>query len=176
MILNGTLVKLRALEPEDIEPLMAWENNPEFWHLSTTLAPFSRYALKQYIQLARHDIYTAKQLRLMVVSNHNYTPVGTIDLYDYDPFHRRAGIGILIAAQEDRNKGFGKDALDTLLRYCKEALQLHQVYAQIGSTNSASKSLFEGAGFECTGVRKAWRNQGNGNFEDELFYQHLFVQ
>lgn len=175
MMLSGSLVKLRALEPEDIEPLMSWENNPEFWHLSTTLAPFSKYALKQYIQLARHDIYTAKQLRLMVVDANSYVPIGTIDLYEYDPFHRRAGIGILIADKENRSKGYGKDALLTVMRYAKEVLQLHQLFAQIGADNVASKSLFEGVGFIQTGVRKEWRNIGDGKFMDELFYQFLLT-
>lgn len=170
MILKGSLVKLRALEPEDIDALLEWENNPDFWHLSTTLAPFSRYALKQYIQLAQHDVYTAKQLRLMIVAAPDYRPVGTLDLYDFDPFHRRAGVGILIGREEDRRRGYATDGLFALIRYAWEVLQLHQLYAQIPAGNKASHELFSGCGFEHTGTRKAWNKRGE-EYEDEFFYQ-----
>jgi len=42
-------VRLRSLEPEDLELLYLWENDPSIWKVSNTLVPFSRFILRQYL-------------------------------------------------------------------------------------------------------------------------------
>ena len=64
--LKNNLVRLRALEPEDLEYLYKWENDMDLWDVSDTLTPFSHFTLKKYIENAHVDIYTSKQLRLMI--------------------------------------------------------------------------------------------------------------
>ena len=98
-MLKGNEIRLRALEPHDVELLYRWENDPAIWTISHTLTPFSQFTLKQYIASSAQDIYTSKQLRLMIDELHNRKTIGVIDIFDFDPFHRRAGIGILIDAQ-----------------------------------------------------------------------------
>jgi diamine N-acetyltransferase len=51
---------------------------------------FFRYSIKQYLIDYKHDIYVDKQLRLMVTLRETDECIGTVDLYDFDPFHRRA--------------------------------------------------------------------------------------
>jgi diamine N-acetyltransferase len=109
MHLKGQLISLRAVEPNDLELLYQWENNPSVWHLSNTLAPFSKHILKEYIENAKHDIYVTKQLRLMINTS-KYGPIGCIDLFDFDPTNQRAGIGILIADEQHRGKGYASEA------------------------------------------------------------------
>lgn len=65
-LLQNNVVRLRAPEPEDLELLYSWENNPEWWELGNTLAPYSRYLLKEYIAESHRDIFDLKQLRLMI--------------------------------------------------------------------------------------------------------------
>ena len=101
-ILTGKTISLRALEPEDLELLYRWENDPSVWLLSGTLAPFSRYVLKQYLENAGKDIYELKQLRLIIQSNETDRALGAVDLFEFDPYHRRAGTGILIPAANYR--------------------------------------------------------------------------
>jgi len=96
MILHGEKVRLRALEPEDLDFLFTTENNTAFWEVSDTQVPFSRFVLKQYLENSHQDIYEAKQLRLVVEETKNSQAIGLIDLFDFNPQHKRAGIGILI--------------------------------------------------------------------------------
>ena len=87
-ILEGNFVQLRAPEPEDLECLYQWENDTEIWRVSNTIAPFSRFVLKQYIESAHLDIYETRQVRFMIGLNNNIDPaktIGTIDLFDFDP-------------------------------------------------------------------------------------------
>ena len=82
-------ILIRALEPEDLEYLYKWENDMDLWDVSDTLTPFSHFTLKKYIENAHVDIYTSKQLRLMITRVDTQEPIGLIDLYDFDPYHQR---------------------------------------------------------------------------------------
>lgn len=169
-----SLISLRALEPEDLELLYEWENNHEIWHISNNLAPYSKYILKQYIENSHLDIYQTRQLRFIIELNDNGHPrsIGTIDLFDFDPFHNRAGIGILIAGEADRCKGFGGLALKELLDYSFRTLCLHQLYCNIATDNISSLELFRKAGFTQCGLRKGWIRCDNG-WKDEYMLQLL---
>ena len=95
-LLKNHIIKLRALEPEDIDILYRWENDTDVWKVSNTIAPFSKYILRQFIENQKYDIYETKQLRLIIEALETQKPVGTIDLFDIDPYNLRAGVGILI--------------------------------------------------------------------------------
>jgi diamine N-acetyltransferase len=95
---------------------------------------------------------------------------GAIDLFDFDPFHGRAGLGILIHHPDDRSKGYATAALNLMIRYCFEKLQLHQLYANILTDNAESLKLFLKAGFVLSGTRKEWVRDG-GTWKDEYLLQ-----
>ena len=148
---------LRALEPSDVDQLFKWENDTSLWHLSSTLTPFSRFALEQYVMNAGEDIYANKQLRLMIDMNHesDSITIGCIDLFDFDPSNKRAGIGIMISDTE-QNKGYAFEALELLINYCFNTLQLHQIYCNISADNQASLKLFKKHSFTLVGLKKDW--------------------
>ncbi len=172
-IMEGKLVRLRAPEPEDLEYLYRWENNTSIWHLSTTLLPFSRYELKKYIETGSKDIYETKQLRFMIERSEDFRPLGAIDLFDFDPFHLRAGTGILIGDPQERKKGLASEALDLLIDYCKNILLLKQLYCNILENNQESISLFLKKGFRITGEKLAWIKTPGG-WKNEFFLQLVF--
>ena len=66
MQLVGELIQLRALEPEDLNRLYRWENDSSIWSVSGTLMPFSKFILEEFVNQAHQDIYTNKQLRLII--------------------------------------------------------------------------------------------------------------
>ncbi len=162
-------IRLRALEPSDIDLLYNWENNTEIWELSNTKTPFSKHILAQYLAESARDIYETRQLRL-IIQNEKQEAVGAIDIFDFEPYHQRAGVGILIHNKSDRNKGYASDALTALSDYALEVLGLKQLYASITSENESSIHLFEKAGFEKSGVKKNWIKTISG-WKDEVLYQ-----
>jgi len=180
MKLKGKNISLRAIEPSDIDKLYQWENDTETWSVSNTQSPFSHFLLEQYIASAHQDIYSAKQLRLMIdlSPSLNEFPVeesrtiGCIDLFDFDPNHLRAGIGILIADKSDRKKGYASESLELLIEYCFHTLNLHQLYCNITISNETSVLLFQKHGFQIAGIKKHWIRDGQ-KFIDELFLQKI---
>ena len=168
-MLKGQNIYLRTIEPSDAALMLNWENNPENWAVSNTLVPFSEHLILQYVNSAQ-DIFETKQLRFIICLQENDTPIGTIDLFEYDPLHRRAGVGVLIEKISERNKGFANDAVQLIIKYGFKRLDLHQLFCNIFETNEHSIKLFEKNGFVQTGAKKDWVRI-DGNWETELFYQ-----
>lgn len=162
-MIKGDKVILRACEPGDLDILYWWENDMSIWHVTNTYIPYSRNTLQKYLE-SLHDIYTDKQLRLIIETGGK--PVGMIDLFDFEPYHLRAGIGILIADKNDRHNGLATDALLTLKKYCKDVLGLRILYCSILENNTPSLKLFEKCGFEHNGKKTAWHRDGD-KFIDE---------
>ncbi|MDR0940727.1 MAG: GNAT family N-acetyltransferase [Bacteroidales bacterium] len=164
-------VKLRALEASDVELLYEWENYTEVWQCGCTVTPFSHTVLREYIANAHLDIYSVKQLRLMIESIEISRTVGMIDLYDFDPHHSRAGLAIFIR-KDCCNKHFAHAAITSMLHYCKEQLLLHQIYAEVPETNEASQALFRSCGFSHTGTKTEWLKRSDG-YESVLVFQRI---
>lgn len=170
--LHGTNLYLRALEPEDLEFVYAIENNENIWHVSNTNTPYSKFLIKQYLKNAHQDIFEAKQLRLVIVVQSTETAVGLIDLFDFDFNNRRAGVGIVINSLQNRHLGYGQEALQILINYSFNQLQLHQLYANIGSNNAESIHLFTKFDFRVIGVKTDWMFLNN-RYHDEVLLQLL---
>ena len=170
-LLENDHILLRALEPEDLDLIFQTENDTSIWDISDTLAPFSRKLLADYIENAHQDIYEAKQLRLAVASKENGNLMGLVDLFNYEPQHQRAGIGIIIL-QPYRGKGVGEQALSVFKDYAFQHLDLHQLYANVPSHNEKSLRLFERSGFKHIGSQKDWL-KSSGGYQSVELYQHL---
>lgn len=164
-------ISFRAVEPEDVKILLKWENNVDTWHLSNTLIPFSRFDIEQYVMNAGKDIFTTKQLRLMInlSDKDQQITVGCIDLFEFDPIHKRAGIGILID-EEYRKRGIAIKSVDLLIDYAFNTLNLHQLFCNIEEDNKHSLSLFQHQGFEIAGLKKDW-NYKSGYWVGEYLLQ-----
>jgi diamine N-acetyltransferase len=170
VFLQTDLLYLRALENSDLDFLYKLENTIEVWRVSNTVTPYSRDILKQYLEQAAADIYTTKQLRLVICAA-DHAPIGALDLFDFEPMHRRAGMGIVIQ-ESYRKQYYASTALNLFLMYCRQHLLLHQVYCTISATNQASLKLFRKAGFIKVGKRQQWLRTTNG-WEDVYELQKI---
>lgn len=177
--LKGNTVFLRAIEPEDLIDIHRIENNENLWSVSETLVPFSLYSIKEYLANAHRDIYEVKQIRFVICAIDSEKLIGLIDIFDFDPHNARAGVGILIEDKENRGKGYGKEALELTVNYCRTHLKMHQLYANILEDNTASIQLFKKNGFIEVGVKRDWRRvSGEGDrfresYKNEILLQHL---
>jgi diamine N-acetyltransferase len=162
-------IRLRALEPEDLGVLYDWENDNRQWLVSNTLTPFSKFTLKRYIENSHRSVYETGQIRLMIDFIPDNKTIGTIDIFDFDPFHQRAGIGILIADEGYRRKGLATLAVKCLIDYCFSTLKLHQIYCNILESNKPSIDMFVKLGFREAGVKKEWIRSDKGFSNEHLF-------
>lgn len=171
MLLENKILRLRAVEPEDLEKLYAWENNPLLWAVGNMRNPYSRFVLKQYILNSDKDIYENKQLRLMMVSVETGETVGTVDLFDFELHHSRVALGLYVDTAFQGN-GFAKEALKLVEEYVFDFLKLNQLYCHISEKNTASRTMFENENYEVNGVLKNWIKTIEG-FDSILVFQQF---
>ena len=170
MILEGDHIFLRKVKASDTDHILTWENDPEIWEVSDNRTKYTREEIQEFV-LSKHDLDRNKQLRLMICL-HDGRAIGCLDLYEYDSFHKRAGIGILVYEQEHRQKGFGQEALELLIGFCKKKMKMKQLFCHVLEGNDASIRLFKKNGFTTTGTKLAWRKY-RGRWTDEYLMQLL---
>lgn len=163
-------LRLRAVEPEDLENLLIWENSTALMRFGEAHLPYSRDLMQRYIETASDDLYIAKQFRFMLEILSTGETIGHLDLHDFDPQHLRAAVGILIAQEQHRQQGWALEALHLMEAYAYEAWGIYQLYAHIPVSNQASQALFKKAGFEKSGQLKNWLRKGK-HYEDVTIWQ-----
>ena len=168
MFAQNEILIIRAAEPQDAALIYQWENNQEIWRVSETYTPYSLYQIEQFL-LGNNDLFANRQMRFIIEKKEDNTEIGCIDVYDFDPIHLRAGIGILLQ-KEYRKLGFASEALKLMVEYCFDILMLKQIYCLIDVLNTDSQNLFKKIGFEQCGYRKEWIRTPHG-FIDELEFQ-----
>lgn len=196
-------VRLRALEPEDVDRLYIWENDRDMWPFGGTRAPLSRHQLWEYATNYDANPFAAGQLRLIIEhatapdnalpqnsqssqssqSSHNsqnsqnsqssLIPCGIIDLYDIDPVNSRAMVGIMVAPQW-RSRGIATRALELVGEYCRDTLGLATIASEVASDNLPSIRLFGGkAAYRQVGERPSWYRRGERFVSALLFQKQL---
>ena len=152
------VVRLRAMEPEDLDALYRIENDRDVWDVGENNVPYSRYILHDYIANASADIYADKQVR-MVVENEEGQLVGVADVVNFCPSHARAEVSIVIC-REHRKKGYARAAIRQIMEYALRTLHLHQLYAVVREDNMPSLNLFSSLGFKSKMVLDDWLFDG----------------
>lgn len=170
-LLEDDVIRLRAIEPEDLDLIYRWENDTELWEAGSSMAPFSRKILWDYIENYSPDIYAARQLRLMIVLKSSGEAVGTIDIYDFDPHNKRAGVGLLVDRRFVRN-GYGSRALALTVAYTRKFIEMHQLWAVVAIDNAPSLATFHKCGFKTCGRLRSWLRRG-ASYTDAYVLQHL---
>ena len=164
-------IKLRAIEPEDLDLLYRIENDVDLWNVGTSNVPYSRFLLHEYVANNKNDIYSDGQVRMMV-ENLDGQVVGVVDLVNFDPSNRRAEVGLIIL-NSYRHQGYGTAVLAKITDYALRILHLHQLYAYIDINNKSSLQLFQKAGFIVAAEIKDWLFDG-AKYSDSVLVQYVF--
>ena len=170
-MLKNSKLRLRAVEPEDLDLMYLIENDTELWCCGQTTVPFSHYTLKQYIAESNNDIFQDRQLRL-VIEKTDGVSVGFVDLQNYVPQHHRVEVGIVVVPEQQR-QGIATEALHLLAKYVSTHLGIHQLYSLVPEGNAASVALFQKCGYKKTATLQEWLNTPSG-WQSVIVFQ-LFI-
>lgn len=164
-------VRLRAMEPEDLELIYGIENDPAFWCHGVATVPYSRYALRQYLSTAQNDIFKDEQVRQVIEAQDvqgRWTAVGLADLCNFSAMHLRAEVGIVVLPPFQQQR-VATAALIALEAYARR-LHLHQLYAIVATSNIPATRLFGQLGYQRSMCLKDWLRQDDG-FVDAILFQ-----
>lgn len=160
-------MRLRALEPEDLDILYSIENDTSLWWLSSRTAPLSKYHLRDYIANNEGDIYKDGQVRYVIDDDGEVA--GLIDLFDFSPRDRRAEMGIVVR-KEHRRQGLANVAIEKIKETARRDIGMHQIYAIVAETNSESVKMMDKAGFVRSGELTDWV-YADGKYEKGIIMQ-----
>ena len=163
-------IRLRALEPEDLDLLYRIENDRSLWNVGTTNVPYSRYTLHDYVAHASGDIYIDRQVRLIIENAEGQT-VGIVDIVEFDPKHQRGELGLVIE-QSYRRQGYALAALNELTDYALHQLHLHQLYVCIAADNTPALTLFRELGYLESAALCDWLFDGTA-YHDAVLMQKI---
>ena len=159
MKLVSNHIYLRNVLASDVLNIFEWENNPENWEVSNTEKQFLLQEIEEFVNQPQ-DINLNHQLRFIICINETNTPIGCIDLFEYE-LEKSVGVGILIADKAYRNKGYATEALKLLIDYCRNELRVEHIFCNIFINNKPSIRLFESCGFTFVEERILDENEVN---------------
>lgn len=163
-------ITLRAIELEDMDFVLALDNEMELWNFGDQHAPLSRFALENYILTYDTDPLRAGEVRLIACRGKKRC--GIIDIFSIDPYNHTAQIGIAIE-KASRRDGIGRASLEAALIYCKHHLGLYAIGATVDSGNHGATALFEKCLFSSCGCLKGWRRDKDNGRSDMIIFQKI---
>lgn len=170
-LLQHDTLRLRALEPEDLELVFQMENDSSLWQYGCNNVPFSRFTIRQYLEENRNDIYQDGQLRLVIEQEGQ--GVGLVDLCNFDARNHRAEVSIALL-QDYRGQGIGVQTLTLLSEYVRQMGILHSLYAIVAKQNEAGMRLFASAGYKEKGLLSDWLCSSEQTYIDAVLFQLVF--
>lgn len=170
MNIKGNKIVLRAVSLKDAELLMGLINDPETERmLGGSSFPVSFEEQESWIaaQQGRTDV-----LRCIVMLENDETGLGTVFLTDIDSKNGVAQVHIKMDKNRGRGRGYGKDALNTLVNYAFEEMRLNCIYAEVLESNIPSQTLFEKCGFKKEGLLRS-RVYKEGKYNNMVSFSKL---
>ena len=170
MNIQGKNVVLRAISMKDANLLMELINDAETEKmLGGSSFPVSLEGQEKWIsaQTGRIDV-----LRCIVALKENEEGIGTVILSDIDTKNGVAQVHIKMDKQRGRGKGYGSDALNTIVNYAFGEMRLNCIYADVLEYNNVSQKLFEKCGFHRDGVLRSRVFKG-GRYINVVSYSRL---
>jgi diamine N-acetyltransferase len=167
MWLKNETLRLRALEESDLNMLYDWENDSNNWLYTSTLMPYSKHTLLEYIRNCQTDIFALETLKL-VIELTDGTAVGTLDVFNIDHFNGRAELGVFVDSKY-RGHGYATVAYNLFKDYAFKYLGWVNLYSIIPQKNSPMHNAAIRAGFSKTATLEKWIKTPQG-YEDADIY------
>jgi RimJ/RimL family protein N-acetyltransferase len=149
-MIEGQKVRIRAIEKSDIDEILGWINDGEVMKNLLMRYPVSRYQEEKWIERALDDAVGRNKVFAIETKEGEY--LGGIGLHNINWENRNAEAGIVIGKKEHWNKGYGTDAMMTILDFAFNQMNLHRVYLRVYEYNARGIRSYEKCGFKQEGV------------------------
>lgn len=164
--ITGDRVLLRAWERDDVRIRWETDQTPDAtelrlrdWH-----GPPRSLAARE-AEFEAIDPDDESVVALVIVAEDRV--IGDVRLFDIDRRNRMGRLGISIWRAEDRNRGYGSDAVTALVRWAFRELNLHRVELTVDPSNARAIHVYEKVGFVREGVLRE-THYAEGAYSDAL--------
>jgi RimJ/RimL family protein N-acetyltransferase len=161
-MLEGSLVRLRAIEQGDLPTFVRWINDPEVTaHLQFEPPMSMEDEVTWY-----HHMRSSKD-KAFAIETREGRLIGNVGFVGLDWRNRKTDLGIMIGEKDAWSHGYGTDAITTFLRYLFEELRLNRVGLYADVENHRAIRCYEKCGFVQEGVVRQYRFK-DGRYLDSV--------
>ena len=157
VILQGEKIYLAPLEEEDLAASRVWVNDSSLWPMLLRYLPVtSKDERHWYDALISDPAKAVFAIRTVKEKRH----IGITGFYEIDPVHRRASLWVVIGEKEAWGKGYGSEAVQKMVAYGFQNLNLNRIYLDAAEENQSAIAVYKKNGFS----------------EEGLFREHCFIE
>lgn len=157
-MLEGKIIILRPLKMSDWEKTIQWRNNIEI-KKKAMMHPFP---ITEMVEKAWYENIlksTTDKTIYFTITKKDDTPIGFIALNKINYTHKNCGLGIVIGETDEQGKGYGKDAMELIIDYAFNTLNMNKITIEVIEINTLAIDFYIKLGF----------------FEEGRLKQHYFV-
>lgn len=171
MIIMGDTIILRAITIEDAPLLLELINEPE---TEKMLGGYSfPVSLDEQLKWIESQAGNREVLRCIVADKADEKiGFGTVILSDIDSKNGVAQVHIKMDKKNGRGKGYGTDALNTIVKYAFNEMRMNCIFADVLEYNIPSQRLFEKCGFRKEGILSS-RVYKSGKYNNIISYSRV---
>ena len=164
-MISGKKTYLKGIEKTDLPIIYRWTNREDLRALTGTLYPVSEFEHQTWVE---KQVTSGDRKLFMIYCRETDCRIGTIGLRNLDWINRNAELFISIGETEEYvSKGYGCDAVKTLVKYCFAHINLHKIYLHVFESNKRAIRCYEKAGFQIEGLLREHHFSG-GAYEAVL--------
>ena len=159
-MLTGKLVRLRRWDAGDIDLALKWINDPDVIYWLAARYPTSRPEEEAWLQRSANR-QPGDGVSFAIETLAEGRPIGSTGLHDWKPENRTAVLGIMIGEKEFWSRGYGTDAMLTLLRFGFDEMNLNRISLIVLAENARGIAAYRKCGFVEEGrLRQEWYQRG----------------
>lgn len=149
-ILRGQKVVLQPPKLSEAKKFVAWLQDEEVTRYISSFTDITIEKEKVFLKNMKKD--PAKIFWSIYTKDGKH--IGSTDLHDFYPKHKRSSWGIMIGDKSEWNKGYGTDILRTIVKYSFNKLKLNRFELQVFHKNAGGIKCYKKCGFVTEGVRR----------------------
>lgn len=147
----GEKIILREIEEDDLNSIVKWRNDPAILRWLFSYSPLNKTKQRRWYEKYLDD---DSQQTFIIEVKEEKIPIGTVGLMNIDYKNQRAELGVLIGDESWQNKGIGKEALDLLIKFAFDGMNIRKIKAIVFEKNVPAIKLYKSCGFVEEGVLK----------------------
>lgn len=166
-MIAGEHVILRALERDDVERCYRWMNDPNIVRTLKGRYPIAFSTEMEWLERVMHP--NSNERHFAIERRDDRTHIGNASLHDIDWISRTSWFGLFIGDPAAWNRGFGSDAIGTLVRFAFDEMNLIKLRINVFEYNQRAKHVLEERGFKQEG-RLVGDFYREGDWHDIVIY------
>lgn len=158
-------INLRALKKSDSNLILNWMKNEKLRYLIGTVYPITELEHENWFQ----NRMLEKDNRMFVIDLDNEKSIGIVGFKNLDWVNRNSELFIYIGDEEYWGKGYGTQALELIIKFAFNNLNLHMLYLEVFSYNKNATKTYKRLGFKQDGILR------QSKFQDGKYYDKIIM-